>query len=1272
MDNIFLRRIVGNLLIALLIPERSADEASFNSFDFLGRIRDDVSMATETKSFSSWLDDHLGWSGAASEWAASLILSALHPELARTDTPAGVRCGSLEWADLKAAIDMLGAAGIDHGSFSHTELIAFARESAAGAKLNNAAATELWRIQTPVALWYAHANRQIDLAVHAIDAGSTIQTAIDYLDENRLAALKTPLPRLNAAINVLQEQLKTREEIARIQLQRLGLKPNAQHQMYDENELRWDCRGKRTVLASYLKDCIEVIENAYCWKFKVCNGRHVPHLDRLVEHAFDKFDRKRAIAFSDVLNVVLKNGDAQMLNDWQTDTFTILRPVWKRTPNGVATLSVADAHADTGIIIKTVRNHAVRFYAVSTRLDNVIEAIGIADATEEKLAAYVLNRHADYFDEIDAPQPPMNTQYFNRISFEASSGIAPALASHIKAVVEVLLPPSSDTTVSHRNIYLAAAEQLKRTLMPFSYCIESIPNQPAEASKQLCHVDFSRTDADALQRLKSRLEKIRYIQALTHAKVGREVVRDASERFKMQLSDNAAERRVSTLRTVLQNIGRAVIPVPDNPNRPYRLPGNSVRLIANPAASNRFFSTIAKMLGRNPSTQRIQQQLAITGDRPAPISLPAVFPLRLVTNKPGKIALRFKIPSNTELRQIHDPEREAQGIVAFALNGLNYQIDLYSFAPSLELSSSIRRHAEDLPLCREERALPAIVPKAQACETTRKATDENNQPGRVIEHENRFIQMAPLEGRVQRPRREVTFFFPENQAPSTYANVVIIDQVLFRGPVGGLSADDILYTRVPPGDHRHNFPPLRPLPAEIEASLLLDRGPAERPLIEYTLSSEDVPGISTATHTRQIRTRIRRDFRSLHSTTGDARGLIEVSQGHYYAFDIPAFGAFGASGASGTSTSIDVTLRRITDQTVIAEFSRQETAEHAVRSAPFTVDIRAASAATLIDIIFKCDAGKILRDALARSARNNGVGEDTVLTNALMTYVENHTGGPIDTVPQAVLEQLNIALTDIMKSVSATRDLRVLLRNNYQRYRPDVRFDEIPIPLRSPPSPNAPGIPAELHAMETQLRETLDLFSTIFPGLNFEQVWAQQRSHAPYAPPRSRLQIITDEFIRVFDSRNTAVAMVELADGRTVYYFSVSGSRAIPDHIQNNPNYVLAREMPPFGAQLPSLPNLLPNFSEQPRGGDTERMLGYRVQTDYPDPNAIKKITIISLLEICQSCTVCCIALGEQYRNATMEFSSFPPLPKKAKTQLPKTTALPVGLPAKIPRTIDL
>jgi hypothetical protein len=155
--------------------------------------------------------------------------------------------------------------------------------------------------------------------------------------------------------------------------------------------------------------------------------------------------------------------------------------------------------------------------------------------------------------------------------------------------------------------------------------------------------------------------------------------------------------------------------------------------------------------------------------------------------------------------------------------------------------------------------------------------------------------------------------------------------------------------------------------------------------------------------------------------------------------------------------------------------------------------------------------------------------------------------------------------------------------------------------------------------------------------------------------PRSRLQIITDEFFKVFDRRNVAVAIVQLKDGRTVYYFSVSGTRVIPDHIQNNPNFILAREMPPLGAQLPDLPNLSSSFSEQARGGDTERMLGYRVQTDFPDFDAVEKITIVSLREICQSCTICCIALGEQYRNATMEFSSFPPAPKIAKVPLPKT-----------------
>jgi hypothetical protein len=119
MDDVYLRRLVADLLIALIIPERSASEVNFNSFNFLSRIRGDVSVATEARNFLLWIDYYPGQPSAASEWAASLILSSLHPELARTDTPHGLMCGSLEWADLKAAIDMLGAAGIDHGNFSH-------------------------------------------------------------------------------------------------------------------------------------------------------------------------------------------------------------------------------------------------------------------------------------------------------------------------------------------------------------------------------------------------------------------------------------------------------------------------------------------------------------------------------------------------------------------------------------------------------------------------------------------------------------------------------------------------------------------------------------------------------------------------------------------------------------------------------------------------------------------------------------------------------------------------------------------------------------------------------------------------------------------------------------------------------------------------------------------------------------------------------------------------------------------------------------------------
>lgn len=1225
MDNVFMRRIVGNALIELMLPKRSANEVDFSTFDFLYSIRDNLSIARATEEFFLWTGFYMGRPNAATTWAASIMLSLLHPELARTDTPAGLMYGSLGWADLRAAIDMLDAAGIDHGNFTHTELSSFARQSAAGVKLNHAAGKQLWRIQTPVALWYAHANRQIDLATGAIGAGSTIETAINYLDQRRTDALKAPLPILTSAIDTLKGRAKTREELARTILKRLRLNPDAVHEMYDQSALKSNCKGKRTLVASYLKDCLEIIENAFCLATKACNGRHIPDLDLSVERELDKRGNLRADAFSGVLNVALKNCDTQTLNDWQTDDFTIFLPIWKRISPDATPSSTQTIYADAGVIVKTTRKNVSRFYAVSTQLDNVIEAISVAN--EYALSSYVLSKRSDYFNDV---APPINVQYVSRISFKASPKIAPTLSRHIKAVTEAILERSSDAAVRGRDIYLGAAEQLKRTLVPFNSCIASIAGEPAAATEKFCQVDLSSTNANALQGLHSQPEKIRYLENLAHATIAPEIAKDASERFKTQLANIPEAQTPSTLRSVLYDIAYATLEAPENQNQAYRLPGNSIRLIAEPAVSNRFFGALAKMLGRNPSTKRIQQQLEIAGNRQPPISLPSAFPSTRFTGNPGEMALRFKIPLHTELRKIPDPIREAQGLVRFVLNGRSYQIDLYSFEPALRLLSDIDRQAQDLPLCREERALPQTAPKSQACEATKPVEDANGQHGRIIEHPNRFIQLAPLAGLVQRPRQEATIFFPENQGPPTYANVVLIDQVLFRGYPGSLSAATLQYRRVPPADHLHNFPPVPPLPDEIEARLQ-DRGPGERPMIEYVLGSESLAPNSTTTHTRQIQTRIRRDFFSRPSPTGGSRGLVEVSEGHFYDFAIPDL---------ASTWPIEVTLRRTTDQTAIAEFTGQASAEDAVRSAPFTVNLMEESAAIILDIVWKCRATDNLLQALQRSMNNHG-GSDTLLTSALMRYVENHAGGSIGTVSPIALEQLNIALTDIMRSVSATRDFRVLLRENYQRYRTNVVFDEIPILARTLSLPTPPTRPPEVLAMETQLRETLDLFSTIFPTLNFNEVWAPQGL--------SRAQIIRDAFTRVFDTRNVAISIVEMMNGQTIYYFSVSGSRALPAHIESDARYVLAREMPPAGTPLPHFPNLSATYNPQGRDGDCERMLAYRLIKDHPQSNTIKKVTIISLLEICHSCTICCIAYAEQHQGVAMEFLSFPALPKPSK-----------------------
>jgi hypothetical protein len=620
--------------------------------------------------------------------------------------------------------------------------------------------------------------------------------------------------------------------------------------------------------------------------------------------------------------------------------------------------------------------------------------------------------------------------------------------------------------------------------------------------------------------------------------------------------------------------------------------------------------------------------------------LPARFRAAAITDTPGRIGLRFVIAPAVQVEWMQNAYLQTEGVFSFSLDNRVFQVDAYDGDYSLRSRDAMLRDIEDLPVCRDERG----AQKKQADTRTRCLTPQSVDPAsgairfeQIHPGNNRgrdnFVQQEPVEGRqCQLPRREQTIIFPENEGAYRDRNLAIIDGILFdaahRSVRGESASAPVLQYRrlLEPARIGQGLPPVAALPAIIQANLI-DLGPDRRPMIEYTLESEVRQ--SESGPPARIQTRHWRDFLSRRAVPGaPAAALIEVEEGVYFLAQLPS---------ARQETPIRLTLERTTDRALIETFLRSRTVRERMLTADFSVEIMVRDAATIIEIFRLCDMRDFLRGALEqeRETRVQTGGDISEITDALLNNLDLENDNPAEPLPEPVVRELTIALTEILKSPEKTARFRQLLLTRYQSQNPRVTFDEVLIPPNLGTPSALSSSPAAAQQQVEAARTALEMFSRVYPDLHFEHAYDAQAVNA--------------QFNAVFDARNVAVLEVETVAGEIFYYDSVSGTREIPrraehfaDGAQDNAQSVLVRDIPGRNATyaLPHLSNVLWNLEPQSRAGDTERVLLSRVLADFPDPDALARLELLSLLKICQSCAVCCVAFAMHYRNATMVFSS--------------------------------
>jgi hypothetical protein len=1241
-DKALAQKITGELAIAISAPNDIVNAAIFGDFDFLALSRSDFPVSLALPAFSLELQRHSRdktLDAKTASWAASMILRRLHPALARTDTPSHIKFHDAAYAKLIFAIDLMHAQGLDDAHYSYPQLIRFADIAIAGAKHDSAFGRTVRLFQLPAALWFAHANLSIDLRKTPLRDDGIAGRALSALDRSIVSQWRAEWSALKETLSSLRATL-TPEQAVRGWLQSHGLPPDQRHTLpWYARQATLACAGTWTLANAILQGCPQVVAHRL-------GKRTSPRLEQVIARQNEILADKKNSAFATILEIALNKTDAQTQDCWRHDAFEIISPIlaMRRTAAEPAK-SATWLSADIGKLIATsCAEGKSRVYAVSANWPGWIQALDeFGRNPKPTYESHILQNPQNYFQRAAMGcAAPCDAMHFSDPKYSRSCDATnrhavgwqdregnPITASDCyntrKSLPERLSDIAQGMNIDGPAV-LAAAEAFKRYQVPLASRVPSANATLDDAGEKILS---NRIAADHLQHAQSRL-----IASLPTAPIQRG--QRLAQTLPEILRENEARGKLNSgINTHRLNIVRKP---PDSFNT----------VLIGFLRTDASMENIASALER--SQARLQAQALL--DTPTPVFSPTP-----IEADSSQIGLRFHLSGVKQVGRVYASEQEAKGIFTFALDGNYYQLDIYGAHPRLRSFDSIQKDQQEAPLCREERgALKKNNGKSKVCPVTHTLEpDADGVQWQAFEHNSPgpggFIQRDPIEGRLQQfPRYEQTLFRQDNEGMFAGRDLVIVDGIVFernahRSDPAGAASDPSRSVYEPVGEDKargQGIPSPAPLPASMPGRLISVDG-NRRPLIEYELRSVDGATRSQMSELSRIRTHVRRDFLSLPSEPGRAAtGLVEIEENAYYQFHLPSLPQNGTA---------PVSLTRLDDPAAIARFTSQETAMEWMRTRPFRVQVGQEHTSFYIDVLQHSEAIKMAVDALeAEVADQRLFGDDSaVIGNALARCARN----PADAPAADVAAELSTAFSHIFRSPSMTVAFRDRLINAYSLAHANFHFAETHIPTRVP---SDTGVMAYV---ESELRRTLDLFSSIWAELDFSEVFAA----APGEDTMGRLSIgpnrralaINDIFLRVFSTNNFAVAKVKLNDGTQIIYYAVSGARRRQEltlEVTRNPHRYIAvtrdAASAPSALSLPCLPNLTPTplFTPQSREHDTERLIAARIVQDHR-PDQVSHIEFISRLPICHSCAMVCIDLANRFNQSQLVFAGFPEMPKK-------------------------
>ncbi|HEY4317813.1 MAG TPA: hypothetical protein VGN04_09435 [Herbaspirillum sp.] len=1263
-DPIFARERIAELALAVFAPNDAANGAVIGDFDFmmlalLGFPASQVQAVLAEELAQHRRNGPLKPETAA--WAAGLILSRLHPPLARTDIPLNVTFGGLPYAKLHFGIDLLHAVGLDHAQFSWPQLTRMADTAMAGAKMNPEFAAALLQLQIPAALWFAHARGAIDLQTQALRDEGTAQRALELLDGAQTKARRAEWEILEQAIAAMQAPSRTPETIALEELQRLGLDPAERHRIpwYCTKWRPADCNKEMRFDDAYLSGCKEIIEHQTRLRLR-------PLKELVDAHRADIATRRHA-RLAEVLRIALEASTAQTQEDWRGEEFEILVPmVEKKSLTGGQVLDVQWVHAKTGVIVAATVKGETRHYVISPHHEGFIQPIALAAAEiglKQARQEYIARTLTDHFSaaglacvtlpgaarctavEFDQPLYSSVPDYGHKHTAEASPG-------H-----QVEVPDFSNTKLSLAQRLLKVAQQIDANEYVVLYALEKAALRSLRFSSCFAATDFGQLFRDlrrcGLELTLDDRARLHRDPQLYHADIRKLLLTAnldaaASARAATGFIDglpaapaHGPGARPQTLAAILGRTSAAAT-IESAASGAH---ANHHRLESGRRLPPAFAATLRGMLASDPSLDQIAAALAGAIRHRKSSSAPSMTPVFSSTatgNAFGESILRFALPGVSRAAGVYAPAMEAQGIFTFELDGNYYQADLRQAYPRLLSVDRIQWEKDHAAICREERALKEG--KKKICLTTHTVqiggdggdvVDAVDGGGNECNECNEwqvlqarsaaattYIQSAPIEGReVQIPRPATTMFRNRHQGVfASRRGLAIIDQLFFEDNPNARAAGasnspdspvlgqyESLGARAAAGQ---GIPPIAPLPHSMPGQVIFN-GPDQRPMIRYRLSSLDseIPAaIEQSLTGSRLHTDIQRDFLSLPaSELGPARGLVEIADQVFYRFDLPR-----ARDAGWAPVNL-VRMDSVADAAEIAAFTSQETTEHWMRTRNFSVDISQAHANFYIDIVRDSDARALTLDALQQEIANQRrFGEhSTVAADALSRCMApaSAQGDATEPPPEEVRQALSLAMSAIARSPELTRRWRDSLFDAFSTPRPhsslnrNMHFERIYI---APAVPSRVGV---LAFLDHELRRTLGLFSEIYEGLDFSGVFdgpALEESWFPAGAENPRLKAIHKIFADFFGARrNVAIAVATLRSGEKIIYHALSGTGkrpALTSRAARNPQaYVYVDKHGKVVKPLPCRSNLTPLYTVQDREPDTEQLVMNRVLEDHQD-----------------------------------------------------------------------